>query len=95
MLEALAGNLPEFPKRPLRGNFDVLNLTRPDIIKEIHKQYFEAGADITGIDGTFGLAGPHHGVDLVDEDDGLAFVLRDFLQHTLEPFLELAATIAN
>ena len=30
----------------LKGNNDLLSLTRPDIIKEIHSQYFEAGADI-------------------------------------------------
>jgi len=30
----------------LKGNNDLLSLTRPDIIKEIHAQYFEAGADI-------------------------------------------------
>lgn len=30
----------------LKGNNDVLSLTRPDIIKEIHRLYFEAGADI-------------------------------------------------
>jgi len=31
---------------PLKGNNDLLSLTRPDIIKDIHKQYFEAGSDI-------------------------------------------------
>jgi 5-methyltetrahydrofolate--homocysteine methyltransferase len=31
---------------PLKGNNDVLSITRPDIIKDIHRQYFEAGADI-------------------------------------------------
>jgi 5-methyltetrahydrofolate--homocysteine methyltransferase len=31
---------------PLKGNNDILSITRPDIIKEIHRQYFEAGADI-------------------------------------------------
>lgn len=31
---------------PLKGNNDLLSVTRPDIIKEIHRQYFEAGADI-------------------------------------------------
>lgn len=31
---------------PLKGNNDLLSLTRPDIIKEIHRQYLEAGADI-------------------------------------------------
>jgi len=30
----------------LIDNFDLLSLTRPDIIKEIHNKYFEAGADI-------------------------------------------------
>jgi 5-methyltetrahydrofolate--homocysteine methyltransferase len=30
----------------LKGNNDLLSLTRPDIIKEIHSQYLEAGADI-------------------------------------------------
>ena len=31
---------------PLAGNNECLNLTRPDIIAEIHRQYIEAGADI-------------------------------------------------
>src|SRR5678810_887208 len=30
----------------LKGNNDLLCLTQPQIIKEIHKQYLEAGADI-------------------------------------------------
>ncbi|HYC84176.1 MAG TPA: homocysteine S-methyltransferase family protein [Chryseosolibacter sp.] len=33
-------------RAPLKGNNDVLSLTRPDIIKDIHRQYLEAGADI-------------------------------------------------
>ena len=32
--------------KSLKGNNDLLSLTRPEIIKEIHSQYFEAGADI-------------------------------------------------
>lgn len=31
---------------PLKGNNDLLSLTRPDIIKQIHREYLEAGADI-------------------------------------------------
>ncbi len=31
---------------PLKGNNDILSITRPDIIKDIHRQYLEAGADI-------------------------------------------------
>lgn len=30
----------------LKGNNDLLSLTRPDIIKNIHREYLEAGADI-------------------------------------------------
>ena len=30
----------------LFGNNDILSLTRPDIIGEIHREYLEAGADI-------------------------------------------------
>lgn len=37
--------LKDHPKS-LKGNNDLLSLTRPEIIKDIHRQYFEAGADI-------------------------------------------------
>ncbi|MCK5432687.1 MAG: homocysteine S-methyltransferase family protein, partial [Gammaproteobacteria bacterium] len=30
----------------LKGNNDLLSITRPDIIKAIHAAYFDAGADI-------------------------------------------------
>jgi len=32
--------------KPLKGNNDLLSITRPDVIKAIHAAYFEAGADI-------------------------------------------------
>lgn len=32
--------------KALAGNNDLLSVTRPDVIKEIHAAYFEAGADI-------------------------------------------------
>lgn len=32
--------------KPLKGNNDLLSLTRPEIIEDIHRKYFEAGADI-------------------------------------------------
>jgi len=31
---------------PLKGNNDVLSITKPDLIKDIHRAYLEAGADI-------------------------------------------------
>src|SRR6266576_3862940 len=38
----------QFLKHPkdLRQNYDVLNITQPQVIKAIHRQYLEAGADI-------------------------------------------------
>lgn len=33
-------------KGMMKGNNDVLNLTRPDVIEDIHRKYLEAGADI-------------------------------------------------
>jgi 5-methyltetrahydrofolate--homocysteine methyltransferase len=33
-------------KQPLQGNNDLLVITQPDIIYDIHKEYLEAGADI-------------------------------------------------
>ena len=38
----------EFKHHPvkLEGNNDLLVLTRPDVIADIHRQYLEAGADI-------------------------------------------------
>ena len=37
--------LKDHPKS-LKGNNDLLSITRPDIIREIHREYFNAGADI-------------------------------------------------
>jgi len=35
----------DFP-HPLKGNNDLLSLTQPKAIQEVHRQYFDAGADI-------------------------------------------------
>jgi 5-methyltetrahydrofolate--homocysteine methyltransferase len=44
--EDFRGTLLKDHAHDLRGNNDLLSLTRPDIIKEIHRQYYAAGADI-------------------------------------------------
>ena len=31
---------------PMRGNHDILNLTRPDAVRSVHESYLAAGADI-------------------------------------------------
>ena len=40
-----ADRFKDHPK-DLKGNNDLLSLTRPDVILNIHREYFEAGADI-------------------------------------------------
>ena len=43
----------EHHARDLKGNMDVLALTRPDVLREIHDAYFDAGADVVETN-TFG-----------------------------------------
>jgi 5-methyltetrahydrofolate--homocysteine methyltransferase len=44
--EDFRGNVFTDSEIPLKGNNDLLSITRPDVIKSIHAEYFEAGADI-------------------------------------------------
>jgi 5-methyltetrahydrofolate--homocysteine methyltransferase len=56
--------------KDLRGNNELLQLTRPDVIREIHEQYLAAGADIIETN-TFGAT------SVAQEDYGLAPVARE------------------
>jgi 5-methyltetrahydrofolate--homocysteine methyltransferase len=56
--------------KDLKGNNDLLQLTRPDVIREIHGQYLAAGADILETN-TFGAT------TIAQEDYGLAHVARE------------------
>lgn len=56
--------------RPLKGNNDILCLTRPDIVRAIHDAYLEAGADITSTNSFCGttIAQADYGLeDAVDD----------------------------
>jgi 5-methyltetrahydrofolate--homocysteine methyltransferase len=44
--EDFRGDILKNHNIPLKGNYDILSLTRPDIVKNIHEAYFDAGADI-------------------------------------------------
>ena len=44
--EDFRGDLFKDVQKDLKGNNDLLSLTRPDVIEEIHLNYFKAGADI-------------------------------------------------
>src|SRR5690606_16637542 len=48
---------------------------------------------VAGVHRALGLAGADHGVQLVDEQDDLALVLGEVVEHRLEAFLELAAKL--
>ena len=48
---------------------------------------------VAGVDRALGLSRADHGMQLVDEDDGVALVLGQLLQHRLEALLELAAVL--
>jgi 5-methyltetrahydrofolate--homocysteine methyltransferase len=56
--------------KDLKGNNDLLVLTRPDVIADIHRQYLAAGADIIETN-TFGAT------SIAQEDYGLAHVARE------------------
>lgn len=58
---------------PLMGNNDLLSLTRPDVIKMIHRSYLEAGSDVIETN-TF------NGTSIAQEDykmEGLVFELNE------------------
>ena len=48
---------------------------------------------VAGVHRTLGLAGADHGVQFVDEQDDLPFLLREIVQHGLQPLLELTAEL--
>jgi hypothetical protein len=48
---------------------------------------------VARVHGALGLAGADHGVQLVDEQDDLALLLGQVVEHALEPLLELAAEL--
>jgi 5-methyltetrahydrofolate--homocysteine methyltransferase len=56
--------------KDLKGNNDLLVLTRPDVIQEIHEQYLAAGADLIETN-TFGAT------SIAQEDYGLAHLARE------------------
>ena len=69
----------------LKGNNDILVLTRPDVIKEIHAAYLEAGADIIETN-TFG------GTTIAQADYYLEDVVYDINYHGAKIAKEICET---
>lgn len=68
---------------PLKGNNDLLSLTRPDIIRAIHAEYLEAGADIIETN-TFS------GTTIAQADYGLEKAVYDINYHSAKIAREVA-----
>lgn len=69
--------------QPLKGNNDLLSLTRPEIIRDIHAQYFAAGADIAETN-TFS------GTTIAQADYGLESAVYDINYHSAKIAREVA-----
>ncbi|MEX0313884.1 MAG: homocysteine S-methyltransferase family protein [Allomuricauda sp.] len=68
--EDFRGNRFKDWEHPLKGNNDLLSLTQPQAIAEVHRKYFEAGADIVETNtfsGTSIAMADYHMEDLVYE----------------------------
>jgi 5-methyltetrahydrofolate--homocysteine methyltransferase len=63
--------------RDLKGNNDLLVLTRPDVVKEVHLQYLRNGADIIETN-TF------NGTSIAQKDYGLESIVREINRRAAE-----------
>ena len=75
-------------EQPLKGNNDLLSLTRPEIIKEIHAAYFDAGADIAETN-TFSST------TIAQADYGLESSVYDINYHSAKLAREVAQEFTN
>ncbi len=67
--EAAGTRFQDFP-RDVKGNNELLSLTRPDVIRDIHERYLAAGADLIETN-TFGAT------TIAQEDYGMADLARE------------------
>jgi 5-methyltetrahydrofolate--homocysteine methyltransferase len=81
------GTLLASHPRPLKGNNDLLSLTRPDIIRGIHDAYFEAGAD-------FATTNTFSGTSIAQTDYGLSHLVYQ-LNHDSAALAKAAAHAAS
>jgi len=84
----------DFP-HPLKGNNDLLSITQPEAVKDVHRQYFAAGADIvetnTFSSTTIGMA-DYHLEDLVYE---LNFQSAKIAREVADEFTDMPRFVAG
>ena len=88
--------------KPLKGNNELLQLTRPDIVAGIHRQYFAAGADIVETNtfsattiGQHDFLFAHPPVGRKDQAFFEAVVTDPFLRETVKEMNLAAARVAR
>lgn len=88
--------------KPLKGNNELLQLTRPDIVTGIHRQYFAAGADIVETNtfsattiGQHDFLFAHPPVGRKDQAFFEAVVTDPFLRETVKEMNLAAARVAR
>jgi 5-methyltetrahydrofolate--homocysteine methyltransferase len=74
-------------ERDLKGNNDLLSITRPQVIREIHRQFLEAGADVIETN-TFNSNAPSMG------DYGMESLVGELNQAAVRLARETADTFA-
>ena len=76
----------DFGSEELDGCNEILNITRPDLILDIHKQYLEAGADIIETN-TFGSTSVVLAeYDLQDRDDEINLAAARLAKEAVDTF---------
>jgi len=71
-------------QKSLKGNHDLLSITRPDILKKIHEAYFSAGADIA-------LTNTFSGTHIAQADYGTEEAVQELNFHAARIAAEVAA----
>jgi 5-methyltetrahydrofolate--homocysteine methyltransferase len=82
------GELFKDSKIDLKGNNDLLSLTRPDVIQNIHEQYLQAGADIVETN-TFS------GTSIAQADYGLEHIVYELNKASAEVAKKAAVKFTN
>jgi 5-methyltetrahydrofolate--homocysteine methyltransferase len=81
--------------KPLKGNNDLLSITRPDIIKAIHRQYFEAGADIVETNTFSGTTVAQADYDLEHAVDQINFESAKIAREVADEFTDKPRFVAG
>jgi len=75
--------------KDIKGNNDILSITRPDIIEAIHKKYFEAGSDIVETNTFSGTWIAQEDYDMKDQAYAINFESAKIAKRAAKHYTEL------